>query len=155
MKLSNAINILKLNRFMRTEEEIILFEEALEEIANINDYHIIGELIDVLEDDTEHEEVMWGLIHTIEYLYEFSPKESLELLIHSIPDNIEKGKEWIELLHIRILNHDKYRKLFAGALKEVDAQVQEIIVNLLNDIKKEDPVRFAGKIEEIKTFLLN
>jgi len=150
---NNIIDTLKLNRFMRTEEEILSFEEALEEICKTNDYRIVGRLIDVLEDETEHEEIMWGLIHTIEYLSGFSPKESLKLLINSVPDNIEKGKEWIEILHFRILNHDQHRKLFAGALKEADERIQEIIINLLNDIKEEKPDKFDVKIEEVKTLL--
>jgi len=33
MKLDYQINTLKLNRFMKTENEIMLFEEALEEIG--------------------------------------------------------------------------------------------------------------------------
>ena len=141
---------------MRTEKEILLFEEALEEIAKTNDYRIIGKLIDVLEKDTEQEEVMWGLIHTIEYLSEFSPKESLKLQINAIPANIEKCREWIEIMHFRILNHDEYRKLFAEVLKEINVQVQETIVNLLKDIKNEDPVKFRmDKVEEVKTILYN
>jgi hypothetical protein len=155
VRLNNVINTLKLNRFMKTEKEILLFEEALETISKTNDYRIIGELIDVLEDDTEHAEVMWGLIQTIEYLCEFSPKESLKLLINAIPDNIEKCKEWIETINFRILNHDQYRKLFAQALKEIDVQVQEMIVNLLNDIEDEDPDLFKSKVEEVKTILMN
>ncbi|TXK84026.1 Imm30 family immunity protein [Paenibacillus sp. N3.4] len=39
---------------------MLLFEEALGEIYKANDYRIIGELVDMLEDNTEHEEVMWG-----------------------------------------------------------------------------------------------
>ena len=115
MKVNNAINTLKLNRFMKTENEILLFEEALEEIGNTDDYYMIGNLMDVLEDNTEHEEVMWGLIHTIEYLSEFSPKEGLKSLINAIPDNVEKCREWIEILHFRILNNDEYRKLYGSA----------------------------------------
>ena len=153
MKLNNAINTLKLNRFMRTEKETLLFEEALEEISETNDYRIIGKLIDVFEDDTEQEEVMWGLIHTIEYLGELSPKESLKLQINAIPANVEKCREWVEIMHFRILNHDEYRKLFAEVLKEVNVQVQETIVNLLNEIKNEDPVKFKDKVEEVKTIL--
>ena len=98
---------------------------------------------------------MWGLIHTIEYLSELSPKESLKLQINAIPANIEKCSESIEIMHFRILNHDEYRKLFAEVLKEVNVQVQETIVNLLKDIKNEDPVKFKDKVEEVKTILYN
>ena len=154
MKVNNAINTLKLNRFMKTKNEILLFEEALEEIGNTDDYHMIGKLMDVLEDNTEHEEVMWGLIHTIEYLSEFSPKEGLKSLINAIPDNVENCREWIEILHFRILNNDEYRKLYGSALKEVDVRNQEMVLTLLNDIKNEDPDKFESKVEEIKIILL-
>jgi len=154
MKVNNAINTLKLNRFMKTENKILLFEEALEEIGNTDDYYMIGNLMDVLEDNTEHEEVMWGLIHTIEYLSEFSPKEGLKSLINAIPDNVENCREWIEILHFRILNNDEYRKLYGSALKEVDVRNQEMVLNLLNDIKNEDPDKFESKVEEIKIILL-
>ncbi len=45
VKLDDNIATLKLNRFMRTESEILLFEEALGEIYKANDYRIIGELV--------------------------------------------------------------------------------------------------------------
>ncbi|MGG3797580.1 Imm30 family immunity protein [Metabacillus fastidiosus] len=155
MKLDNVFNTLISNRFMRNETEILLFEEALEVIYKTNDYSITGKLIGALDDHTEHEEVMWGLIHTIEYLSEFSPKDALRLQLNAIPHNIEKCREWIEIIHFRILNNDEYRKLFAEVLKEINKQVQDIIVSLLNDIKNEDPVKFADKIEEVRTILLN
>ncbi|MEC2078455.1 Imm30 family immunity protein [Metabacillus fastidiosus] len=155
MKLDNALNTLISNRFMRNKTEISLFEEALEVIYKTNDYSIIGKLIDALDDHTEHEEIMWGLIHTIEYLSELSPKEALRLQLNAISYNIEKCRDWIEIIHFRILNNDEYRKLFTEVLKEVNKQVQDIIVSLLNDIKNEDPVKFADKIEEVRIILLN
>ncbi|MED4533245.1 Imm30 family immunity protein [Metabacillus fastidiosus] len=155
MKLDNVLNTLISNRFMRNKTEISLFEEALELIYKTNDYSIAGKLIDALDDHTEHEEIMWGLIHTIEYLSELSPKEALRLQLNAIPYNIEKCRDWIEIIHFRILNNDEYRKLFAEVLKEVNKQVQDIIVSLLNDIKNEDPVKFADKIEEVRRILLN
>ncbi|SFM44141.1 hypothetical protein SAMN05421832_102516 [Psychrobacillus psychrodurans] len=56
-------------------------------------------------------------------------------------------------MHFRILNHDEYRRLFGEALKEVDVQNQEMVLNLLNDIKNESPDRFGSKVEEIKIIL--
>lgn len=150
MDYTDVIHRLKDNRLMYSEQEIILFEEALEEVANTNDDHLIGQLMDVLDDETEHEEVMWGLIHTIEYLSGFSPKRGLKQMIAAVPMNIEKSREWMVILHYRIFNHDDYRNLFIEALKEADIICKSVVLNLLEDIKDDNPSDFTDKVEEVK-----
>lgn len=150
MDYTDVINRLKDNRLMHSEQEIILFEEALEEVANINDDHLIGQLMGVLDDETEQEEVMWGLIHTIEYLSAFSPKRGLKQMIAAVPMNIEKSREWMEILHYRILNHEDYRRILVEALEEADEISKEVVLNLLEDIRDEDPNNFKDKVNEVK-----
>ncbi|MCM3626258.1 Imm30 family immunity protein [Paenibacillus glycanilyticus] len=154
MKLDENLATLKLNRFMRTESEILLFEKALKEIYKANDYRIIGQLIDVLEDETEHFEVMWGIIHTIEYLSTNSPYDALKIQVNSIPDNNENCREWIDIIHYRILNHDEYRVTFATVLKDVNKEVQKREIAILNDIKNEDPEKFEKKVKEVLTICI-
>ena len=67
----------------------------------------------------------------------------------------KNAEKWVEIMHFRILNHDEYRRLFSEVLKEVNVQVQETLVNLINDIKNEDPVKFRDIVEEVKTTLYN
>lgn len=150
MDYTDVINRLKDNRLMHSEQEIILFEEALEEVANTNDDHLISQLMGVLDDETEQEEVMWGLIHTIEYLSAFSPKEGLKQMIAAVPMNIEKSREWMEILHYRILNHEDYRRILVEALEEADEISKEVVLNLLEDIRDEDPNSFKDKVNEVK-----
>ena len=147
---TDVIRRLKVNRLMHSEQEIILFEEALEEVGNTNNGYIIGQLMEVLDDETEQEEVMWGLLHTIEYLSAFSPKNGLKQMIAAVPMNIEKSREWIKILHFRILNHNNYRKTFIEALKEADVISKEVVLNLLEDIKDESPNNFKDKVDEVK-----
>ncbi|MNY73713.1 hypothetical protein D3C86_2125690 [compost metagenome] len=83
-----------------------------------------------------------------------SPYDALKLQINSIPDNIENCREWIDILHYRILNHDEYRVVFATVLKDVNKQVQKKTINLLNDIKNEDPEKFEEKVKEVLTICI-
>ncbi|WP_046173628.1 Imm30 family immunity protein [Domibacillus indicus] len=153
MKAEEAIHTLMNSRFMRTETEISLFEEALEAVYQANDYRLTEELTGVLEDDTEQEEVMWGVIHAIEALSARSPKEALARQIAAVPENLDKSRGWLSILHVRIVNHDEYRGLLAEVLREADTRIQEAVIGLFHDIQKENPGQFKEKAEQVTAIL--
>ncbi len=55
----------------------------------------------------------------------------------------------MEILHYRILNNDHVRSLYGDILSKVDIKTKETIINLLNDIKKEDPNIFGNSVDEV------
>ncbi len=55
----------------------------------------------------------------------------------------------MEILHYRILNNDQVRSTYGNILSKVDIKTKETIINLLNDIKKEDPNIFGNSVDEV------
>jgi hypothetical protein len=78
MREDTLIEIMNANRFMRSPAEFIAFEEAMAELAKNPKNEDLPELHLVLDDECEHHEVMYGLIH---FLESFDAKEQLQAFI--------------------------------------------------------------------------
>ena len=95
----------------------------------------------VFEDETQEEEVMFGLVHFIE---DFEMGKYLTEMPKALPKMVESAKEWAMLLNIRILNNDLYRSEYAKVLVGMNHDIQLTIINLLNEIIADNPKRFEG-----------
>lgn len=136
-------------RLMKNEDEIRQFEETLAMIIANEDVSIIPSLCKVLDDDTECSEVMFGLIHSIEDLYKNDIERGLALVAKSVPSSISYSKEWMEILHCRILNHSRVRSVYRKVLTNVDPLTADVIKGFLVEIKKEDPDIFSDAVDEV------
>lgn len=137
------------NRLLQSQKEISEFEEALNNLIGLGDKSVITGLCMGFDDDTEQYEVMFGLVHGIEHLYKESIEEGLYLIALAVPSVIDRAREWMEVLHYRILNHEQVRRIYGRVLAKLDEKSKEIIINLLNDIKSEDPEVFSNSVEEV------
>ncbi|MEN2773571.1 Imm30 family immunity protein [Acetivibrio clariflavus] len=137
---------LKQNRLLRDKNEFDNFEEALENLATVTDNWIIKELCEVFDDSTEDEEIMFGLIHLIE---DFQGEEGLFETIKAVPNLIPRAKKWAKILNYRILNDDSSRMLYPKILKKLDKSTVKTVVDLLEEIKAEDPKQFNDFIDEV------
>ena len=67
MNKKDIINSLKNNAKLETREDVLHFDEALERLAEIELSKLdIVELMMILDDNSPHEEVLFGLLHFIE-----------------------------------------------------------------------------------------
>ncbi|MEK5100943.1 Imm30 family immunity protein [Cytobacillus sp. FSL M8-0252] len=137
------------NRLLQSQKEISEFEEALSYLITLGDTSIISELCMVFDDDTEQYEVMFGLVHGIEQLYKENIEEGLYLIAISVPNVIDRAADWMEVLHYRILNHDQVRISYGKVLSKLDEETKRVVINLLNDIKNEDPNLFSSSVDEV------
>jgi hypothetical protein len=137
------------NRLLKTKKQVEEFEQALKNIYEYGEVSIIKDLILAFDDNTEHHEIMFNLVHTIEHLYKNKIEEGLKLIATSVPTVISYGREWIEILHYRILNHPHVRTIYAKVLGNIDIKTRNIIKGLLRDIKKEDPELFGESVDEV------
>ncbi|GLF90664.1 hypothetical protein Saga11_19230 [Bacillus safensis] len=145
---------LKNNRLLRDESEIKKFEIAIESILNLQNVNHIEILCQGFDDSTENDEVMFGLIHAIEsYDNLVSSEISLEVLAKSIPKMIPHAKEWLKILHKRILNHESSRDIYKKIILTLNIDTQKYIVSQLNSIKEKNPVRFEESVNSILDFL--
>ncbi len=84
MNLLHVVNKVYQNRLLQTEQAFIEFEQALENIISIGDVALISDLCNSFDDSTEIHEVMFGLVHGIEHLYEEQLIEGLEIIAYSV-----------------------------------------------------------------------
>ena len=149
MDVNSELNKIYTNRLLQSQEEIDAFEEALGNIIGLEHKSVITELCRGFDDDTEQYEIMFGLVHGIEHLYKENIEEGLYLIAIAVPSVIDRAREWMEVLHCRILNHEQVRRIYGSVLSKLDDNSKEVIINLLRDIKREDPDMFSNSVDEV------
>ncbi|WP_079528133.1 Imm30 family immunity protein [Halobacillus hunanensis] len=137
------------NRLLQSHNEISEFEEALNNLIDLGDKSVITELCMAFDDDTEQYEIMFGLVHSIEHLYKENIEEGLHLIALAIPHVIDRAEEWMEILHYRILNHEQVRRKYGSVISKLDGRTKEMVINLLRNIKSEDPNTFGNPVDEV------
>jgi hypothetical protein len=138
------------NRLMKNNDQIGLFEEALEQIGYEEDVKDILALCQGFDDSTEHSEVMFGLIHTIEgYDSLSSPTEAISNFIQAAPTMLPHAADWLRTMLVRVLNDANSRLLFRQLLADSDPSSREPIRATLQRISADDPAKFEEKVSEV------
>jgi hypothetical protein len=150
MDIKTEILKLQKSRLLRNPLEINDFESAIENIVSLKDVSLTKDLCSGFDDKTEDHEVMFGLVHAIE---DFDGEEGILEMIKAIPSMLPHAKEWAVTLNYRTLNHEPSRKLYIEGLKNVDVSVRNTIVQILKEIKSEDPIRFEALVNEVLSSL--
>ncbi len=132
------------NKFMRSRAEVIAFEEAMAELAKNPKNEYLPELHLVLDDECEHYEVMYGLIH---FLESFDEKEQLQALIDVAPKLIVRAPDWTKTLHYRILNDDSARAVYKELLHSANPESREIVYQLLKEIVTNESPPLSSRAE--------
>jgi hypothetical protein len=83
----NLLKILQENRLLKTPQEIKLFEETLEKIAKYPKDDNLKELHLILDDNCEHPDVMFSLVH---FLEDFDLQKQIPAFIEVIPQLIDR-----------------------------------------------------------------
>lgn len=146
MNIEIEVKKLEKNRLLKTDEEIKNFEEAIDNIVEINDINSVEYLCRGFDDYTEYPEIMYGLLHTIE---DYEGIDALIQIAKITTIILPRAKSWVKRIHYGILNSNKDRILYIEALKSVDKLTRENIIQLLVEIKLEDSKLFEVKINEI------
>ncbi|OOG94109.1 Imm30 family immunity protein [Bacillus pseudomycoides] len=133
-------------RFLTNQSECEEFDNALENLADCDDEKLIKELCLVFEDETQEEEVMFGLVHLIE---DFEVGKYLTEMPKALPKMVENAKEWAMLLNKRILNNDLYRIEYAKILVGMNNDIKLTVINLLNEIIADNPKKFESATNEV------
>lgn len=149
MDIKTCLKKLHDNRLLENEIEIQEFEDSLSKILDHGDVSVISDLCLVFDDSTEQFEVMFGLVHGIESLYKNNIEEGLTFVAKAVPKMINQAKEWVKVLHYRILNHSQVRLAYGRVLSQLDSSIVVTIKNLLIEIKNEDPEMFSKAVDEV------
>lgn len=139
-----TIEILKINRLMRTSSEVAAFEEALAALTGLSDESLLPALHLVLDDNCAHHEVMFGLVHFIET---FQMSSQSRALLSVLPQLVKQAPEWAKILHFRILNDDLARECYRQLLLEKEWTSLDIAHDILLDIARneDEPLKSAAR----------
>ena len=116
MSPNSLIDILEVNRLLRSPDEVITFERILEELARSPNSVDLSSLHLVLDDACEQPEVMFSLVH---FLESFEVQEQVQAFIQVMPDLSKRATEWTEILHSRIMNDDVARSIFEEKVRSM------------------------------------
>lgn len=127
----NSIKILQENRLMKTSQEIKLFEETLEKLAKYPDDKHLKDLHLILDDNCEHPEIMFSLVH---FLEDFEPQQQIQAFIEVIPQLMITAPEWTKIIHNRILNDVSACRVYLQGLQLVNCKTpHHFIYDLLEE----------------------
>ena len=129
------VEVLKANRNLSTGDEVRRWEEALAELAEKPDGALLGDLFLVFDDSAVHFEVMWGLLHFVEY-FEIVPY--ISALTEVTPSLMSNARDWLRIFYARILNHDAYRNYLKIMMKSLPEPNKQAIRQILDDIAHDD-----------------
>jgi Immunity protein 30 len=150
INLESTTRQLRDNRLMKNDEQIRLFEEALEQIGDEGEVAQIAALCQGFDDNTEHSEVMFGLVHTIEgYDNISSAEEAMSNFLEAAPVMLPQAADWLRTMLVRILNDANSRLLFSQLLATTNPASQNVIRAALQNISTEDPAKFGDKVKEV------
>ncbi|AEV68177.1 Imm30 family immunity protein [Acetivibrio clariflavus] len=145
MDVNTYIKDLQKNKLLRTQEECEAFDNALEKLLNYQSKEILEDLFLVFDDSAKEEEVMFGLIH---FLEDYEMNTYLNGLAKSLPKMLQNAKEWVLILNKRILNSEQYRNAYAEIIKVMEEQYKKLIINLMNEIKLDNPKKFESLVND-------
>ena len=118
---------------LRNNHEIEKYEQSIEQLINHNK---LEELYLGFDDNTEDDEVMFGLVHAIESFYEeVGEEEYFFIFINQIKMIYRESKEWIKLTTVRILNDIESRNEFIKIFQKSNQENKDFIINLMKDIE--------------------
>jgi len=101
MNLPAAIAALRQIDLEGGDDFVIRFENALADIAAMNDPTSISLLCAFFNDDAEFDEVMFSLIHTIE---SFDDATYAARLVEAAPRLCDRSPRWASIVFMRVLN---------------------------------------------------
>lgn len=124
----SLIKILQENRLMKTPQEINLFEETLEKIAEHPNDESLKDLHLILDDNCEHPEIMFSLVH---FLEDFELQKQIQAFIEVIPQLIITAPEWTKTIHDRMINDESACKLYQNSLELANQKTPHFLYQLL------------------------
>lgn len=120
---------------MGSRDEVLAFDDALNESAKNTHGVDLEELHLILDDKCSQQEVMWGLVHVLE---SFDAREQLQALLNVIEKLVISAPGWTEIIHCRIFNDEPTCLLYQEMLETVDLNTRQIVTQILEDIARRE-----------------
>jgi len=138
---------LQKNRLMRNNEEIAEFELALDNFLELDDCENMKYLLKGFDDKTEELGVTWRLVHIIESC-RIHKERYYEIFAREVVKILDFASEWVQILHIRILNSPEELNKYAIVVKNLDNDIKNKIFQVMIKIKEEKAEKFSNKVNK-------
>src|ERR1700749_3311851 len=136
MDRSSSAKKLYESRLMKTPAEGKSFEDAQVEFFADKDPSVLPDLFAAFDDSTQHMEVMWGLVHTVEG---FDLKDYLGELAQAVPKLLPHAKDWALLLNQRVMNTKKALSIYRGVVAALPTETRAAVTKLLEEVRTTSP----------------
>lgn len=150
MNFNEKIMILTKVKFLRNENEVKLFDNVIDEIADEvyggKNVSIYPELLKTFDDRTEHYEVMCRLVHLIE---NFSHKDLVEKFFQFVDLMLPQARYWAKTLLNRMMNEKECNHLICQLIIKSMYKNYKLVFDLLLEINEETDKWFQRDIEKI------
>jgi hypothetical protein len=114
-------------RQLETPEAVALFEEALAQIVGAREERThLAALYQMLDDQSRHIEVTWGVIHVLEET--FAPEAAIDALFEALPLLQSQAAEWLAILNRRWFQRRDMQLLARRQLAARPQEQQALII---------------------------
>ncbi len=137
------IEVLEVNRLLRSPNEVAQFELTLETLAQNPDPADLPSLHLILDDACEQPEVMFSLVH---FLESFDVQEQVQAFIQVMPNLVKRAKEWAEILHSRIMNDEVGRSVLEERVRSMSDQKQGEIYKHISSVSTKYASEHKAKV---------
>lgn len=123
---------------------VALAEARLAEIAAVNDPVVIKRLFNYF-DDTECDELMFSIIHTVE---RWDDEAYCRALLESVVSLWHRAPKWAQIVHIRVVNSSNTFDTYCDMLKFAPDSVRGIVRDVYRAVSRGWP-KLAERVAPI------
>ena len=123
------------------------FESGLTELGELGDPNCIPLLLELLDDRSAYDEVMFAIIHAVE---RFADAPYVAHLIGQTLRLTHRAPRWLGVLYMRVLNADSAREKLAKQLRHASSEDRRAVLDVVDGIAARRP-EFSPKLIAIRT----
>lgn len=121
------------------------FEDTLGQVAALNDPACIAALLPMLDDDTDHDEIMFSIIHTIE---RFDDATYVKSIVDHLGSFFSVSPRWAVIVHMRILNSPPTFAAYADYIKGLPIDTRNTVRRVLEAVRQKN-ARFNSQCDSL------
>ncbi len=144
----------KMKKMCNEDDDIEVFDEALYKVRTEADMSAIEKLYTALDDETEGpSSAMMDILESILDIAERcnQEEEGIYIFLSNANKIIKNAVFWFEMFNKLLLNTEYLHKYYIAAIKKLDKENLEILLNILDYIEKDDRENhYKTKINFIK-----
>lgn len=131
------------------DESVRKFENILGKIAALNDPDCIGQLLPFFDDDSEYDEMMFSIIHTIEC---FDDATYVRAIVDHLDSFFAASPRWATVIHMRILNSPSTMAAYGDYIKLAANDKQRAVRIALHAVRRKN-AKFAAQCDVLLAYV--